>query len=149
VATPWGAGTPDLLTPTSHSFPNTSYLRTRDVLVRFLNVMRTRLPLSSRVVLSQTLYSCELCDGMRCGAGGQWADRDEAFIVGCNEARHTFTPRSSCGALCGDETQAALGCRAGSTSGCSLLLYFPPPAHRAWRPLPPPVGPQAPPAAPT
>lgn len=149
MATPWGTRTPDLLTPTSHSFLNTSYLRTSDVLVSFLNVTRTRLPLSSCAVLSQTFWSCELCNGMRCGAGGQLADHDEAFILGCNEARHTFTPQSSCGALCGDETQAISGCRAGSTSGCSLLLYFPPPSHRACRPLPPPVGPQAPPAAPT
>ena len=122
--------------PSPHSFLNAGYLRTGDVLVSSLNVTSSHLPLSSRVVLSQTFYSCELCDGRRCGAGGQRADHGEAFTSGCNEARHTFTRRSSRGALRGEETQAGSGCRAGSTGGCSLLLYLPPPTHRAWRLLP-------------
>ena len=60
----WGARTPDLLTPTSYSFPNTSYLdKWRPC--KFRNVTRTRLPLLSRVVLSQTLLAVNSAMGCR------------------------------------------------------------------------------------
>ena len=134
--------------PSPHSFLNAGYLRTGDVLVSSLNVTSSHLPLSSRVVLSHTFYSCELCDGRRCGAGGQRADHGEAFTSGCNEARHTFTRRSSRGALRGEDP-GRLGLP-GREHGWVLPVALPPSTHPQGLEAPPTaVGPQAPPATPT